>query len=109
MTDLVHFSAGTFSAEVLASPTPVLVEFGAEWCQPCKLLEPILKELAGLWDGKLKLGQVDVDQDPDLAMQFGVMGVPTLILFLAGQPAERLTGFQPRERLRAKIEPHLPA
>jgi thioredoxin 1 len=109
MTDLVHFTAATFSADVLSSPTPVLVEFGAEWCHPCKLLEPILKELAGVWDGKLKLGQVDVDKDPDLAMQFGVLGVPTLILFMAGQPAERLTGLQPRERLRAKIEQHLPA
>jgi len=109
MTDLLRFSASTFSSEVLASPAPVLVEFGAEWCHPCKQLEPILKELAAEWDGKLKLGQVDVDHDPDLAIQYGVMGVPTLILFLGGQPAERLTGFQPRERLRAKIEQHLPA
>ncbi len=109
MTELVHFSAATFSTEVLSSTTPVLVEFGAEWCHPCKLLEPILKDLAVVWGSKLKLGQIDVDQDPDLAMQFGVLGVPTLILFMAGQPAERLTGLQPRERLRAKIEQHLPA
>ncbi len=107
MADLVQLSSATFSSEVLASPAPVLVEFGAEWCHPCKQLEPILKELAATWDGKLVMGKIDVDKDPDLAMQYGVMGVPTLILFLGGQPAERITGLVPRERLRAKIEPHL--
>ncbi len=107
MADLAHISSATFSSAVLASTAPVLVEFGAEWCHPCKLLEPILQELATTWDGKLTMGKIDVDQDPDLATQFGVMGVPTLILFMGGQPAERITGLVPRERLRAKIEPHL--
>jgi thioredoxin 1 len=109
MAELAQFSQSTFENEVLKSPGPVLVDFTASWCHPCHMLEPIVRELADSWDGRVKVGQVDVDANSELAVKYGVMGVPTLILFVGGRPSERLVGFMPRERLLAKLEPHLPA
>ncbi|MGA2113046.1 MAG: thioredoxin [Anaerolineales bacterium] len=109
MAELTQFSQSTFDSEVLQAPGPVLVDFTASWCHPCHMLEPIVKELAESWTGRVKVGQVDVDANSDLAVRYGVMGVPTLILFIAGQPSERIVGFMPRDKLCAKIEPHLSA
>ncbi|MGD0575873.1 MAG: thioredoxin domain-containing protein [Anaerolineales bacterium] len=108
MAELVQFSQSTFDSEVLKAAGPVLVDFTASWCHPCHLLEPIVRELADSWTGRVKVGQVDVDANSDLAIRYGVMGVPTLILFIAGQQTERVVGFVPRDKLRAKLEPHLP-
>ncbi len=98
----------SFQQEVLKSPTPVLVEFGAEWCGPCRQMEPVLEQLASSeWNGKVSLVKVDVDQSVDTTMQFQVMSVPTLILFIRGEARQRLSGKQPRDRLVEKFKPFL--
>ena len=98
----------TFDIEVLKSPVPVLVEFGAEWCGPCRHMEPILEQLAAAdWQGKVRLAKIDVDQSVDTTIRFQVMGVPTLILFINGEVRERVSGKQPRDRLVEKFTPYL--
>ncbi len=105
--DISKVSEATFQSEVLQAASPVLVEFTAVWCGPCKMLEPIVKQLASDWGGKVHVVKLDVDDNPDLAMQYQVMGVPTLILFKQGQPVERTSGYQPKERLASKFLVHL--
>jgi thioredoxin 1 len=96
-----------FDEHVLATETPVLVDFGAEWCHPCKQLDPIVEQLAEEWNGRLKVVKLDIDENVDTTMRFGVMGVPTLLLFVDGEPVERMTGFVPREKIVQTVEPHL--
>jgi thioredoxin 1 len=107
MSELTHINQDVFPTEVLQAGKPVLVNFGAVWCSPCKMLDPLVAELAGEWGEKVKVVKVDVDYNPELAMQYQVMGVPTLILFVNGQPRERLSGYKPKKQLQAKFEPHL--
>ena len=107
MSNLTSISTDTFEQEVIDAATPVLVDFGAVWCSPCKMLDPLVEQLAGEWGSKVKVVKVDVDHNPELAMQYQVLSVPTLILFKGGQPAERQTGFQPKQKLAAKFGPHL--
>jgi thioredoxin 1 len=108
MAKPVHVTDNTFDAEVFKSDVPVLTDFWAEWCGPCKMIAPILEEIAEEFDGQIKIAKVDVDADNQMAMQFGVQSIPTMILFKNGQPVERLVGAMPKERLLARIEPHLP-
>jgi thioredoxin 1 len=97
----------SFQQEVLESPVPVLVDFWAEWCSPCRMIAPHVEEIAKQLDGQLKVGKLDVDSNQDTAMQYGVMGIPTLILYKNGRPIERITGYMPKERLLQRISPHL--
>jgi len=105
--DIFKVSEATFQSEVLQAASPVLVDFTAVWCGPCKMLEPIVKQLASDWAGKVRVVKLDVDDNPTLAMQYQVMGVPTLILFKQGQPVERTSGYQPKDRLANKFLSHL--
>lgn len=105
--ELTKISEATFDKEVLQSAQPVLVDFTAVWCGPCKMLDPIVSELALEWQGKLKIAKLDIDDNPDLTQQYGVMGVPTLMLFKGGKPVERMTGYQPKDRLVKKFLPLL--
>jgi thioredoxin 1 len=107
MTEMFHFTTANFQSEVLDSPTPVLVDFTAEWCGPCHMLAPIVAKLNDEWNGAVKVGKLDIDQETEVAMQYGIMGVPTLLLFRGGQPVERLSGFMQRERILSKLQPHL--
>ena len=107
MADMQSVSEADFQKEVINAAEPVLVDFSAVWCQPCKMLDPIVKQLAEEWQGQVKVVKLDVDDNPDLAIQYQVMGVPTLILFKDGRPAERVSGFQPKERLLHKFRPAL--
>ena len=107
MADLPYVSEDTFASEVLGSTQPVLVDFTAVWCGPCKTLEPIVKQLAQDWAGKVKVVKLDVDTSPNVTMQYQIMGVPTLMLFVNGQPSQRLTGYQPKDRIVAKLSPHI--
>lgn len=107
MGSLELVSEANFKAEVLDSALPVLVEFGADWCQPCKQLEPVLRQLGDQWSGKIRMLQVNVDDSLNLTQTYSVMSVPTVILFVKGQPKERLTGFKQKAQLAAKLEQYL--
>ena len=101
MADVVKVNSASFEAEVMQSETPVLVDFGAPWCGPCKQLDPIMDELAGAYEGRLKIAKVDIQESPDVATQFGVMAVPTLLFMRAGKVADQINGSAPS---RAKLE-----
>jgi thioredoxin 1 len=107
MADITKTTEATFQKDVLNSSLPVLVDFTAAWCGPCKQLEPIIQQLAQDWDGKIQVFRLDVDENPNLTMQFEVMGVPTVMLFMKGKPVERFSGYQPKERILSKLSPHL--
>lgn len=107
MGDFLHIDEVNFDADVLNANKPVLLEFGATWCMPCKQLEPELLKLGGEWGDNVQLAKLDVDESPALTMKYGVMGVPTIILFVAGEPKQRLTGFQPRQRILEKMKAFL--
>lgn len=92
---MIEISMANFEDQVIQSKIPVIMEFGAVWCAPCKRLEPELEKLQNQWKDKFVLAHVNVDQDPDLAMQFSVMSVPTTVLVKDGQEVERFIGFKP--------------
>jgi thioredoxin 1 len=97
----------SFERDVLDSAEPVLVDFWAEWCAPCKMIGPLVAEIAEEYDGQIKVAKLDADENPNTMQAFGIMGIPTLILFKDGQIAERITGFMPKDRLLEKLLPHL--
>jgi thioredoxin len=105
---VTEISEQRFVPEVLKSEQPVLVEFGAEWCGPCKLVAPELEALAQELEGKLKIFKVDVDKSPGIAQQLGVQGVPTFVVFHNGRPAAAKSGAMKRVQLRQMVEPFLP-
>jgi thioredoxin 1 len=107
MSAPVQVTDGSFEDLVVNSDTPVLVDFWAEWCGPCKMIAPILDEIAKDMDGKLVIGKLDIDVNQDTAMAFGVMSIPTLLLFKNGEPVERIVGYQPKPQLVARLQPHL--
>ncbi len=107
MSNSAAVSDSTFQQDVLQADEPVLVDFWATWCQPCRMVAPIVEEIAGEQAGKLKVVKLDVDENQNTAMQYGVSSIPTLILFKGGQPVERIVGFSPKERLLSKITPHI--
>lgn len=96
-----------FEADVLKSSMPVLVDFWAVWCGPCRMIAPIVDQLAAEYDGKLKVGKLDADQNQDLLMRYNVMGIPALILFKNGQPVLHLTGYKPKDVIIKQITPYL--
>ena len=104
MSQIFEANDTTFEDEVLKADGLVLVDFSATWCAPCKKLEPIVHELAGDYDGRLKVVKVDVDQARAVAARFGVMSVPTLLFFKNGEPADQVTGVVPGETLKQKLD-----
>jgi thioredoxin 1 len=104
---MLEVNEGSFVAQVLQSVLPVMVEFGAEWCAPCKRLEPELEKLAAEWKGSVVLAHVNIDQNPTLTGQFGIMGVPTVILFVGGREVQRFSGLTSRDKIIQKFSPYL--
>ena len=107
MDELKYITEETFESDVLQSEVPVLVDFTAVWCGPCKMLSPLVAELAQEWEGKAKVYKMDVDTNQDTPIKYGVMGVPSLILFKSGEIAARITGFKPKKQLQTTFEPFL--
>jgi len=98
------FNDNNFDEEVLRSDKPVLVDFFAEWCGPCKMLAPVIEELATEMEEKVVVGKVNVDESPNIAGKYGVQSIPTLIVFKKGEEVDRMVGFQSKEALKAKLE-----
>ena len=103
MSEIPKLSEAVFKTEVLESVLPVVVDFTAVWCNPCKMLDPVVTQLSQDWNGKVKFVKMDVDDNSTLAMEYGVMGVPTLILFVKGNPVQRLSGYQSKDRIVSKF------
>jgi thioredoxin 1 len=101
-------SDSTFDVDVLRCDLPVVVDFGAEWCHPCKQLDPIVEELASEWQGRVRVLKLDIDQNLATTMKYAVMGVPTLILFVGGEARERVSGYQSKARILERLGPSLP-
>ncbi len=103
----IELTDATFETEVLKSDKPVLVDFWAEWCGPCKMIAPIVEELASEYNGMLKVGKVDVDANPNAPMQFGIRSIPTLLVFKNGRVVEQVVGAVPKRALNERVQKHL--
>ena len=104
MGSIAEVTDANFQAEVLESPAPVLVDFWAPWCGPCRQVAPVLEEIAGEQGEKLKIVKLNVDDNQQTAAQYGVMSIPTLILFKGGVPAKQVVGALPKKRLEGELE-----
>jgi thioredoxin 1 len=106
MSNPITITDDSFEIDVLQADKPVLVDFWATWCGPCQMIAPILEEIAAEYQDQVTVAKLDVDVNPATPGKFGVMGIPTLILFQNGTAVERITGFMPKDRLLAKLTPH---
>ena len=104
MSSEIEFTDSNFETEVIKSNTPVLVDFWAPWCGPCKIIAPIVEEISSEYGGRLKVGKVNTDDNQKVASDYGVMSIPTLMIFKDGQVVERIIGAQPKEALKTKID-----
>lgn len=103
----LEFSDSNFEQEVLNSETPVLVDFWAEWCGPCRMIGPIVEELATEYDGKAKIGKMNIDNNPGTPMKYGVRSIPTLLVFKNGEVVDKVVGAVPKTTLTDKIDNQL--
>lgn len=109
MANPMHVTEQSFDQEVVKAETPVLVDFWAAWCGPCRLIAPIVEDFAREYEGKLKVAKVDVDDNQNLAMKFNIMSIPTLGVFKGGQLVERIVGYMPKAELKRRVDAALGA
>ena len=107
MSKPVEFTDDNFESEVLSSDIPVLVDFWAVWCAPCRMVAPIVEELASEKEGSLKVAKMDVDNNPDTAMKFGIRSIPTLLVFKNGEVVDQIVGAVPKSMIETKIDKHI--
>ena len=100
----VELTAGNFDQLVVKSSTPALVDLWAAWCGPCRMVAPLVEELAGTYQGRVTIGKLNVDEHPQVAAEYRVMNIPTLLLFKGGQEVDRIVGVQPKQELVRRIE-----
>ncbi len=104
MTKPIHVSDSDFEKVVVGSNIPVLVDFWATWCGPCKMIAPILEDLAPVYEGKLTIAKLDVDANPQTATKFQIRSIPTLLIFKNGQVVDQIIGYQSKDALKAKLD-----
>ncbi|MBR4079508.1 MAG: thioredoxin [Christensenellaceae bacterium] len=100
----IRITSENFEKEVLQSDIPIMLDFWAEWCGPCRMIAPILSEIAEEWAGKVKIGKINVDEQPLLAAKFNVMSIPTVILFKNGEPVNGFVGYRPKEAIEEMLK-----
>ena len=101
---VTEVTEGNFEQEVMKASTPVLVDLWAAWCGPCRMIAPVVEELAGTYQGRIKMSKLNVDDHPQVAARFRIMNIPTLLLFKGGQEVDRIVGVVPKEELTRRIE-----
>ena len=102
-----HVTDDNFQTEVLESQRPVLIDFWAEWCGPCRMIGPVIEELAGEMSGKVKVGKVDVDQNPRVAMEYGIRSIPALLIFHEGKVVDSIVGLVPKNFIVERLQQHI--
>ncbi|MBM3213968.1 thioredoxin [Candidatus Poribacteria bacterium] len=104
MADILETGEAKFDADVIQNALPVLVDFWAPWCGPCKMVAPVVEEIAKDYAGRLNVAKVNVDDNPSLAMKYGIRGIPTLLIFKEGKVAQQIVGFLPKAALAQKVD-----
>ena len=104
MAKALEFTDGNFEAEVLNSDKPVLVDFWAEWCGPCRMIGPVVEEMAGEYEGKAKIGKVNVDNNPDISVKYGIRSIPALLIFKNGEVVDQIVGAVPKPYLTKQLD-----
>ncbi len=104
MSKPVEVNDSNFDQMVLQSKTPVLVDFWAAWCGPCRMVAPLVEELAGEYEGKVTMVKLNVDENPQIASQYGIMSIPTLLIFKDGAPVSNIVGFRPKAELKRNLD-----
>jgi thioredoxin 1 len=107
MADILEVTDSTFETEILQAEEPTLVDFWAEWCGPCKMVAPVVEEIAAEYSEQLQVAKMDVDSNQDTPAQYGIQGIPTLILFKDGEETARIVGFRPKDAMVEELLPHL--
>ncbi|HJY63750.1 MAG TPA: thioredoxin [Ignavibacteria bacterium] len=103
----MEFTDANFQQEVISSDIPVIIDFWAVWCGPCKMIAPFIEEIAGEYEGKIKVGKLDVDNNPNVSMQYGIRSIPTLLIFRDGKVVDQIMGAVPKNMITAKLDAQL--